>query len=199
MSIIQMDMMTRNKISTVVARVRNFLVHHRRTWLPYGAILAFLTGVWFVWDGPGESTTQIRETKSETRSSSPVFSTTDKNDGTEVGGTMVYSTASSVRTKPLPDLFGQPVPKKEAVTATSIAPIKMDGKAATPTPASLPVQWPAVQGVMQSGAKRLVMLRSGQETKVCAAGEWIDGFYVEYVHEWAVGLSKDGQSREFPL
>lgn len=187
------------KVSTVATNVRNFLVHHRRTWLPYGAILAFLTGVWFVWDGPGESTTEIRETKSEARSSSPVFVATDADEMKEPGGTMVYSTASSVRTKPLPDLFGQPLPKKEVAPMAPMAALPASGDTAKPAQLPAPLQWPTVQGMMQSGAKRVVMLRRGQETKVCAAGEWFDGFYVAYIHEWAVGLTKDGQSREVPL
>lgn len=200
MSIIQTAMTIRNKCNSVAHTVRDFLVHHRNTWLPYGAILVFLTSLWFLWDGPEGQTQTIRETKNDVRSSSPVFSATETEKPSP--GALVYSTASSIRTKPLPDLFAPSLPKQEAEKqATPGVPIAALPPSGTQQPQRTvrELTWPTVRGTMQSGAHHFVILSSGTETKICGPGDSIDGFYIAYVHAWAVGLQKEGQERELVL
>ena len=68
----------RNKSAACLEWIRNYTVHHTKTWLPYGAILLFLAGVWFLWDGPTDRQETIREKEIATRSLSPAFSSSDQ-------------------------------------------------------------------------------------------------------------------------
>lgn len=200
-----MATMIRRSWQTAVQRVRNFLVHQRKTWLPYGAILVVLTGIWFLWDGPEGQTHTIREKQSDQRSTSPVFSTADTKKKTDSPGTLVYGTAQSIRTKPLPDLFAPALPEQDAgapeptVSVPIIAPVPEKKTAHQAEKPQQALVWPTVHGSIRSGAKRLVIVSSPQGTRVCAAGDWFDSFYIAYVHEWAVGIQKDAETREFPL
>lgn len=195
-AIIHKGMTIKNKCISVAKTVRDFLVHHRKTWLPYGAILVFLTSLWFLWDGPEKQTQTIRETKNEDRSSSPVFSATEKM--ASPSGELVYSTASGIRMKPLPDLFARSLPKQETRPQTPPQPVTAAKPASTAT-VKPHIIWPVVRGTVQSGTKGFVILSSGTETKLCGPGDYIDGFYVLALYEWAVVLSKDGQDKEILL
>lgn len=194
--------MIRNNLLGAARNARNFAVHHRRRILPYGAIFVFLTTLWFVWDGREESiTTTIRETKNEQGSSPPVFLHTSDAASPDKGGTLVVSTSSAVRQRPLPDLFDRPLPKKEAVPQAAISTLPTQPALTKKEDVSPPepLSWPVVTGTIQSDTKRLVILRQGEVTKVCAPGESIDGVYVAYIHEWAVGLRQGEHTIEIPL
>lgn len=71
---IQTAMAIRNKGNFLLMAIRNYSVHRVRPLLPYGAILLFLGGIWFLWDGPSEGRQEtIREQKMDTHSSAPDF------------------------------------------------------------------------------------------------------------------------------
>lgn len=64
---IQTAMAIRNKGNFLLMAIRNYSVHRVRPLLPYGAILLFLGGIWFLWDGPSEGRQEtIREQKMDT-------------------------------------------------------------------------------------------------------------------------------------
>lgn len=183
--------------------MKNFAVQHKKQILPYGAVFVCLTGLWLVWEGRGEEGTIIRETKSESRSSSSVFShAQNEKQNTPTDGTLVMSTAGAIRQRPLPDLFA----RSAALTKTETTPVRTNGPAApTATPKDghaakeAAPSWPLVVGTMQSGAKRFVVLKDNEDTKICAPGEQFHETYVAYIHEWAVGLSQGEHTIEIPL
>lgn len=188
--------MIKNNFISAAGAVRNFAVHHRKTLLPYGIIFVVLAGIWVFWDEPETTTQTIRETKS-TDSSSPVFSMPDA-DNTKETGTRIQSTAGTIRHRPLPDLFAHTAAGKEEISAQRNT-AAISNAAGADKQASEIQRLPNVLGTMQNGTLRFVVLQSGNTTKVCAAGESIDGYYVAYIGEWAVGLQKDGQIMEISL
>ncbi len=194
-----MDMPIKLNTAHLVRLGRNCLVHHKRTWLPYGVILLCLAGIWFCWDDyPSERQETIRETAKREDSQSPVFSALPQDTNQEApSGDLVYGTAQTQRRRPLPDLFAGSLPKKAAVPAASSGAVLP--KEHAPAAAASVVVVPSPCGIMRHGSQRLVFLRGRTQTKVCAVGDECDGFRVVYIHEQAVGLAKDGQILERAL
>lgn len=192
--------MIKNDISVLIGRVRNGLVHHRRTWLPYGAILLCLAGIWFCWDDGSAGQTIIREKKNESRSSSPVFSA-QNNDSQEqtATGTLVYGTAHARRYQPLPDLFAHHLPKKTmeeqvpsiGVPGHTTSEKKEEKKKEKPLP--------KVCGIVQNGSQRLVFLQYHTETNIYGVGDVLDVYRIVYINEAAVGLQQEESIIEIPL
>lgn len=185
-----MDMMKIN-ISILMGHVRNWLVHHKRTWLPYGAILLCLAGIWFCWD-EGSSGRQeiIREKKSDVgRSSSPVFSApNDQEQGKTKKGKLVHSTAKAVRYGPLPNLFADALPKKRVDERAPSAPSpKKEEEKNTVQAQTRPV----LQGIMNNGGARLAFLADGKEVRVYVVGDCIGSYRIAYINEQAVGLERN--------
>ena len=191
--------MIKNDISVLIGRVRNGLVHHRRTWLPYGAILLCLAGIWFCWDDRSTGQKLIREKKNENRSSSPVFSAQhgDLQEKKEIG-TLVYSTAAARQSKPLPDLFAHSLPKKtmaEAAPPAVISPPKTEQKGETKQAPPLP----KVCGAMENGGQTLVFLQQDNKTNVYGIGDVLNGYRIVYINTHAVGLQKEDVIIEIPM
>lgn len=191
--------MIKNDISVLIGRVRNGLVHHRRTWLPYGAILLSLTGIWFCWDDRSIGQESIREKKNESRSSSPVFSApNDDRQEKKETGTLVYSTAAVRQSKPLPDLFAHSLPKKtmaEAVSAAVIQTQKTVQKGETKQASTLP----KVCGTVENAGKTLVFLQYDNKTNVYGVGDMLSGYRILYINTRAVGLQKEDVIIEIPM
>lgn len=191
--------MIKNDISVLIGRVRNGLVHHRRTWLPYGAILLSLTGIWFCWDDRSPGQELIREKKNESSSSSPVFSAS--NDGLQEKketGTLVYSTAAARQSKPLPDLFAHSLPKKtmvEAALPAEIQPRKTAEKGETKKASPLP----NVCGTVENGGQTWVFLQYDSKTNVYGVGDVLNGYRIVYINAHAVGLQKEDILIEIPM
>lgn len=196
--IMQRDTMIKNDISVLIGRVRNGLVHHRRTWLPYGAILLCLAGIWFCWDDRSTGQEPIREKKNESRSSSPVFSAAngDVQEKKETG-TLVYSTAAARQSKPLPDLFAHSLPKKtmaETAPPAATQPQKAARKGETKQ-----VSLPKVCGVVENGGQTLVFLQHDNKTNVYGIGDVLNGYRIVYINTRAVGLQKEDVIIEIPM
>lgn len=192
--------MIKNDISVLIGRVRNGLVHHRRTWLPYGAILLCLAGIWFCWDDGSTGQTIIREKKNESRSSSPVFSA-QNNDSQEqtATGTLVYGTAHARRYQPLPDLFAHHLPKKtmeEQVPSVGVLGHTMSEKKEEKRKEK---PLPKVCGIVKNGSQRLVFLQYHAETNVYGVGDVLDVYRIVYINEAAVGLQQEESIIEIPL
>lgn len=191
--------MIKNDISVLIGRVRNGLVHHRRTWLPYGAILLSLTGIWFCWDDRSIGQESIREKKNESRSSSPVFSApNDDRQEKKETGTLVYSTAAVRQSKPLPDLFAHSLPKKtmaEAASAAVIQTQKTVQKGETKQASTLP----KVCGTVENAGKTLVFLQYDNKTNVYGVGDMLSGYRILYINTRAVGLQKEDVIIEIPM
>lgn len=191
--------MIKNDISVLIGRVRNGLVHHRRTWLPYGAILLSLTGIWFCWDDRSIGQESIREKKNESRSSSPVFSAPndDRQEKKEIG-TLVYSTAAVRQSKPLPDLFAHSLPKKtmaEAASAAVIQTQKTVQKGETKQTSTLP----KACGTVENAGQTLVFLQYDNKTNVYGVGDMLSGYRILYINTRAVGLQKEDVIIEIPM
>lgn len=109
------DTEMRNRLSAYSHLVWNILVHHAKTWLPYGVILACLTGIWFWWDGPAsDQNVVVRETKNYTDSPPPSFLHKKAGPPSKGEGKCIHSLAGIRRTKPLVDLFESPVAMETA-------------------------------------------------------------------------------------
>lgn len=188
--------MIKNDISVLIGRVRNGLVHHRRTWLPYGAILLCLAGIWFCWDDGSAGQTIIREKKNESRSSSPVFSA-QNNDSQEqtATGTLVYGTAHARRYQPLPDLFAHHLPKK--TMEEQVPSVGVPGHTTSEKRKEKPL--PKVCGIVKNGSQRLVFLQYHTETNVYGVGDVLDVYRIVYINEAAVGLQQEESIIEIPL
>lgn len=192
--------MIKNDISVLIGRVRNSLVHHKRTWLPYGAILLCLAGIWFCWDDSSAGREIIREKENAGRSSSPVFSASNS-DASEKkeSGVLVYSTASALRHKPLPDLFAHSLPKKTVAENTPPAAVLKDTTKKEAGLKEKEPSWPKVCGVVDNGGQKLVFLQHHTETKVYGIGDIWEGYCIVYINAHAVGLQKEGQIIEIQM
>lgn len=198
----------RNKSAACLEWIRNYTVHHTKTWLPYGAILLFLAGVWFLWDGPTDRQETIREKEIATRSLSPAFSSSDQTSSAiekTTAGRPVYSLAGTLRRKPLGDLFSgatETGTKAAAPEQKETAPgVKQQGKDGRTDPArqAKTEPLPEVCGFIRQGSLGLVILKSSATTKACGPGDTIGGYYVTYVRYDAVGLTRQGETYEIYL
>lgn len=182
----------RNKLAVLMERGRNFLAHHRRTWLPYGVIMLCLAGIWFCWDGaPSSRHEVIREKKNSHSSSSPVFSASETvHHEDSIKGELLCSAAQTQRRRPLPDLFDGSLPKKAANTKL---PAETQAKPAAASTQNMPKPpvYPVLQGILHQGHTRLAFLAQDGKTKVCAVGEEFAGYRVAYIQDQAVGLYTD--------
>ena len=193
-------MMIKNDISVLIGRVRNGLVHHRRTWLPYGAVLLCLAGIWFCWDDGSAGQKSIREKKNESRSSSPVFSSPngDVQDKTEAG-TLVYGTAHARRYQPLPDLFAHRLPKKTMAEQVPSVVVPVDTMQEKQEEKKKEKPLPTACGMVENGSQRFVFLQYQEETKVYGVGDAVGEYRIVYINQAAVGLQQGDAIIEIPL
>ena len=206
---IQTAMAIRNKGNFLLMAIRNYSVHRVRPLLPYGAILLFLGGIWFLWDGPSEGRQEtIREQKMDTHFSAPDFSyspstKTETSSSSRKGddtpkGRAVYTLTAAQRHKPLGTLFAA-VPKGEKEEKIADKPpvpvVGTEGKERSIDPSQ---SVPVIQGIID-GDVPLVILGDGKKAQVCGAGDFFDGWYVCYVNVHAVGLERNGRVHEFSL
>lgn len=113
-SIIRRAMEIRNKVLSALPKVRNGLVHHRKTWLPYVGILVCLGAIWLWWDEPQGQEYMKRDAVQHTAGAHPVFSASEKVEKGNDKGNLVYDVRPALRYKSLPDLFAGSLPKKTA-------------------------------------------------------------------------------------
>ena len=183
----------KNRLTALLEIVWNYVVHHRKILLPYGAILLVLGGVWFLWDGPHDSQEPIRETKKQQASSPPVFSEKTKDKG-QVAAREVYSLASVRRYRPLPDLFAGAA--KAAKPDNAAAQKQQAGnRAAAEKKAEKPAkvtQPPEVSGYIGG----LVILKNGKESRACGVGESFDGWQITTIGAGVISLVKEGRCCE---
>ena len=104
----------RNKVLSALPKVRNGLVHHRKTWLPYVGILVCLGAIWLWWDEPQGQEYMKRDAVQHTAGAHPVFSASEKVEKGNDKGDLVYDVRPALRYKSLPDLFAGSLPKKTA-------------------------------------------------------------------------------------
>lgn len=193
----------RNKVLSVLQRVRNGIVQHRKTWLPYMGIFVCLGAIWMWWDEPsqGQEYTK-RDAAQHEAGSHPVFSTHDEGKREHGNENLVYDVRPALRYQPLPDLFASSLPKK-TVAPEAIPPEVPPAapKEEKQQPEKEKKEWalPVVCGVVHEGDIHLVILKWQGQTATCAAGEWWNGWYVAYVNRQATGLQRDGRVFEIPL
>ncbi len=114
-SIIRRAMEIRNKVLFALQKVRNGIVQHRKTWLPYIGILVCLGAIWTWWDEPSQGQEHMkRDAAQHEAGSHPVFSASDEAERGNGKGNLVYDVRPALRYKPLPDLFAGSLPKKTA-------------------------------------------------------------------------------------
>ena len=78
-SIIRRAMEIRNKVLFALQKVRNGIVQHRKTWLPYIGILVCLGAIWTWWDEPSQGQEHMkRDAAQHEAGSHPVFSASDE-------------------------------------------------------------------------------------------------------------------------
>lgn len=195
-AITRTGMMIKNKLVVLASRARNFLAHYKQTWLPYGAVLLLLAGVWYGWEGnPAQPQTTIRETKHSHDASSPVFSSSGTDAGKmKNGGTLVYSTAAARRKKPLDNLFST-LPKKgtepqivQSEMLSEDIPKNSKQISGEVRNQAARITEPVVCGIICADTENIVILRAGTITKTCRTGDTFAGWYVAYVNTRAVGL-----------
>lgn len=192
-----------NRLSAYGHLVWNILVHHAKTWLPYGVILVCLTGIWFWWDGPAsKQNVVIRETKNHHDSPPPSFLQKKTGPSLKNVGTCRYSLAGTRRTKPLADLFepasGTKVAGTEEKKTNAPEKQKEQGKQNRKDVKthSRPIQVPQVCGTMEEKGRRLILLSNGQKSQACAAGDSFDSWQIVYISPGVAGLSKEGVIHE---
>ena len=102
-SIIRRAMEIRNKVLSVLQRVRNGIVQHRKTWLPYMGIFVCLGAIWMWWDEPsqGQEYTK-RDAAQHEAGSHPVFSTHDEGKREHGNENLVYDVRPALRYQPYP-------------------------------------------------------------------------------------------------
>lgn len=207
-AITQTGMMIKNKATQLVACVRNYLAHYKQTWLPYGAILLLLAGVWYGWETiPTQSQQTIRETKNHDDSSPPVFDARESDaDIQSNGGTLICSTVTARRKKPLGDIFVSVLPKQGTAAEASQQDKMMDAddkkknRAKTERQSgNSSLRVPMVCGTICTEQGRLVVLQSQQLTRVCQAGESFAGWYIAYINSQAIGLVHQGELIEMNI
>jgi ABC-type nickel/cobalt efflux system permease component RcnA len=200
--------MIRNKAMQLIACVRNYLAHYKQTWLPYGAILLVLAGVWYGWETiPTQSQQTIRETKNHDDSSPPVFDARQgEADQQSNGGTLVCSTAAGRRKKPLGDMFASVLPKKDAAVEElqqekmiDAAHIKKHSVTTEQQPRKASLSVPTVCGTICTEQGRVVVLQSQQLTRSCQTGETFAGWYIAYINSQAIGLVNQGELIEINI
>ena len=193
----------RNKVLSAPQKVRNGIVQHRKTWLPYIGILVCLGAIWTWWDEPSQGQEHMkRDAAQHEAGSHPVFSAPDEAERGNNKGNLVYDVRPALRYKPLPDLFAGSLPKKTAAPEAVQLPV----------PAAAPEEvkeqpekekkegtLPVVCGAVHEGDIHLVILKWQGQTATCAAGEWWNGWYIAYVNRQAAGLQRDGRVFEIPL
>lgn len=192
-----------NRLSGYGHLVWNILVHHAKTWLPYGVILVCLTGIWFWWDGPASNqNVVIRETKNHQDSPSPSFLQKKTGPSLRNGGTCLYSLAGIRRTKPLADLFEPAAGRQTAGTEEKKdnelekqnKQDKQIGKDRQTRSHPDPV--PQVCGTMEETGRRLILLTNGQKSQACAVGESFGSWQIVYISPGVAGLAKEGVIHE---
>lgn len=198
-SIIRRVMAISNKVLSALPKVRNGIVRHRKTWLPYAGILVCLGAIWLWWDEPQGQEYMKREASQSTSGMSPVFSASDAESGGK--GNLIYDVRPALRYKPLPDLFAGSLPKKTAAPEVRPAAPAAVPKEDKKQPRQDKTEWalPAVCGAVHEGDVHLVLLQWQGQTAACAAGEWWNGWYVAYVNRQAVGLQREGRVWEISL
>ncbi len=192
----------RNKVLSALPKVRNGLVHHRKTWLPYVGILVCLGAIWLWWDEPQGQEYMKRDAVQHTAGAHPVFSAHDEGKREHGNENLVYDVRPALRYQPLPDLFASSLPKK-TVAPEAIPPEVPPAapKEEKQQPEKEKKEWalPVVCGAVHEGDIHLVILKWQGQTATCAAGEWWNGWYIAYVNRQAAGLQRDGQVFEIPL
>lgn len=188
---------------STLPKVRNGIVQHRKTWLPYIGILVCLGAIWTWWDEPSQGQEHMkRDAAQHEAGSHPVFSTSDEAERGNGKGNLVYDVRPALRYKPLPDLFAGSLPKKTAAPETVQPPVP------TAAPKEVKEQpekekkegtLPVVCGAVHEGDIHLVILKWQGQMATCAAGEWWNGWYIAYVNRQAAGLQRDGRVFEIPL
>ena len=172
-SIIRRAMEIRNKVLFALQKVRNGIVQHRKTWLPYIGILVCLGAIWTWWDEPSQGK-----------------------------GNLVYDVRPALRYKPLPDLFAGSLPKKTAAPEAVPLPVPAAAPEEVkeqPEKEKKEGTLPVVCGAVHEGDIHLVILKWQGQTATCAVGEWWNGWYIAYVNRQAAGLQRDGRVFEIPL
>lgn len=192
----------RNKVLSALPKVRNGLVQHRKTWLPYVGILVCLGAIWLWWDEPQGQEYMKRDAVQHTAGAHPVFSASEKVEKGNDKGDLVYDVRPALRYKSLPDLFAGSLPKKTAAPEAVPLPVPAAApKKDKEPPKKDKKEWtlPIVCGAVHEGEVHLVILKWQGQTATCAAGEWWNGWYVAYVNRQATGLQRDGRVFEIPL
>ena len=190
----------RNRLSAYGHFVWNILVHHAKTWLPYGVILVCLTGIWFWWDGPAsKQNIVIRETKNHHDSPPPSFLQKKTGPSLKNGGTCRYSLTGTRRTKPLADIFehsaGTPAVGAEGKKEKGPEKQEKQNRKDRQMP-SQSIRVPQVCGTMEEKGRRLILLSNGQKSQACAAGDSFDSWQIVYISPGVAGLSKEGVIHE---
>lgn len=202
-SIIRRVMEIRNRVLSVLQKVRNGIVQHRKTWLPYIGILVCLGAIWIWWDEPSQGQEQMkRDAAQHEAGSHPVFSASDEAERKDGKGDLVYDVRPALRYKPLPDLFAGSLPKKTAAPEAVQPPVPAAvPEEAKEKPKKEKKEWmlPVVCGAVHEGDNHLVILKWQGQTATCAAGERWNGWYIAYVNRQAAGLQRDGRVFEIPL
>lgn len=176
--------MIKHNLSSLRNLIKNVSAHHRNTWLSYGVILLCLAGIWWGWDGvPSGRQEIIRETKNDKGSSPPVFSASGMDEETgHHEGTLIAGTASSLRRRPLPDIFAGSAPKSAAESAEEIRPAVLSQAA----------EWPVLCGTMEYNGAYLAFFQHHEESLVCAEGDSFDGYTVVSICNNSAQLEKYG-------
>ena len=170
----------------IMNKVRNLSIHIKNKFLPYGIILLVVGGIGIFYDD--RSAGPIKEEKLAEAASPPLCSAPKKEAGKQTEGTLVFSTAGTVRRKPLPDLF---VTETDHESEQKKEPAGMTGKAKEELKKQ-PVL-PLVKGRFVNEGAYLVILSSTADTRVCAIDEEFDGFRIVYISAISVILEKEGR------
>ena len=99
-SIIRRAMEISNKVLSALQKVRNGIVQHRKTWLPYIGILVCLGAIWTWWDEPSQGQEHMkRDAAQHEAGSHPVFSASDEAERGNGKGNLVYDVRPALRLK----------------------------------------------------------------------------------------------------
>lgn len=210
-ALILMVMVLRDKLRAIMLGVKHYIARQYKKWFPYGAILIFLMGICFF--GNDNSIDLIRQTTGEVKHSenvsSPVFVSQEqqissekhyKNEGISDIETVdlaicVYDVSAVRRNKPMPDLFEKHVQHLKK-TVNSQTEEKNAEKSQKKISQEL---FPRYCGFMESAGRRLVLLQSGKDTRLCAVGDQIADCTVMYININAIGLKKEGKLIEIRI
>jgi hypothetical protein len=215
-AVIRMVMIPRDKLQAIMLDGKHYIAIQYKKWFPYGAILIFLTGICFF--GNNNSIDPIRQTTGEVKHSenvsSPVFVSQEqktrkeqtssekhyKNEG--ISGTesvdlaiCVYDVSAVRRNRHMPDLFEKHIQQLEKTVIGQIEEKKVE----KPQEKISHELFPRYCGFMECSGRRLVLLKSGKDTRPCAVGDQIAGCIVMYINVNAIGLKKEGKLIEIRL